>query len=110
MLETENDIFQRREIFHEHEMLVHHADAGGDGVLRRTDFDATTIDPDFTGVRAMKTIDDVHQRGFARAVFSDQSVNAASRHREKYRSIRVHRAKALVDAAQFERGRSNRNS
>ena len=81
-LDPEDHVFQHREILHEHEVLVHHADARGDRIVRPVNFDAAPVNPNLAGVRAMKPVDDVHQRGLARAVLADQAVHRAACHGE----------------------------
>ena len=107
-LDTEDDVFEHREIFHEHEMLVHHADAGGDGGLRRTEVDAAAVHPNLAGVGAVKAVDDVHQRRLAGAVLTDEAVDAAAGDGKGNRAVGVDGAEALVDRAEFERGSRGR--
>ena len=104
-LDPEDHIFEHRETLHEHEVLVDHADARGDRILRRTDVDAPAADQDFAGIGTVEPVDDVHQRRLARAIFADEAVDAAAGGRERHSPVRVHGAKPFVDAAQFERGR-----
>ena len=59
-LDTEDDVFEHREILHEHEMLVNHADARADRVLRRTEIDAATMHANLAGVGPVKSVDDIH--------------------------------------------------
>src|SRR5882724_4449361 len=71
------------------------------------DPDRPAVDQDLAGIGAVKAVDDVHQRRLPRAVFTDQAVDAALRHRERNRAVRVHRAETLVNAAQLQRRRDN---
>src|SRR5258706_9602579 len=61
----------------EHEMLVDHADAAGDGVAGGADVDGPAVDFYFAAVAMDEAVEDVHQRGFAGAVFADQAVDGA---------------------------------
>jgi hypothetical protein len=105
--DAKHDVFEHREILHQHEMLVHHPDAGGDRGVRRVDVDAFSPHQNLAGVGTMKTVDDVHQRRLARAVFADQSVDASGRDGKIDGAIRVHGAESFFDAAQFDGRRSH---
>ena len=50
-------------------MLVHHADSGADGIRGGMNFDTLTTNEDFAFIWLVKTVEDVHQRGFPRAIF-----------------------------------------
>src|SRR5437667_79144 len=48
--DAEHDVLQHREIIHQHEMLMHHADARGDGIMRAVDAAGPAADPDLAGI------------------------------------------------------------
>ena len=56
-------------------MLVHHADVEGRGVVGVVDLHDLAVFLDDACFRLIKSEQNAHQRGFARAVFSQQSVN-----------------------------------
>ena len=56
-------------------MLVHHADARRDGVVRALEGDGLAVDENLPLVGGEHAVQDVHQRGLARAVFSEQGVD-----------------------------------
>ena len=58
-------------------MLVNHADALVDGIVRRVDYDLLAVDKDFTFVWLVKPIEDVHQSGLASAVLTQKRQNLA---------------------------------
>ena len=66
------------------------------------DLYGSAVNQNFARVRPVKSVNDIHGGGFSRAIFADQPVHRACRHRKGDRTIGVHRAKAFVDAAQFE--------
>ena len=84
------------------EVLMHHADARGQRVGRAADRHRTALDPDLAGIGTVDAEQDVHQRRLAGAVLAEQPQNLAMTYDEVDRPIGVHRAKALVDAAQLE--------
>ena len=55
---------------HQLKMLMHHADAQTDGVVGVVHLDGLPFDQDFALGGVIQPIDDVHQRGLARAVFA----------------------------------------
>ena len=103
-LDTEDDVFEHREILHEHEMLVNHADARKDRVLRRAEIDAATMHVNLAGVGPVKSVDDIHQRRLARTVFTDEPVDTAGRDGKAQGPVGVDGAETLVDGAQLEGG------
>ena len=72
-LVPENDVLGDRERRHQHEMLVHHSDAVGDGIVRTVDANRLAVDPNLALVRLVQAVDDVHQRRLARAVLAQQA-------------------------------------
>ena len=67
---AEDDVFQHGHIVREREMLVYHADAGGQRRARIAGRQTLAKDFDMTFVRRVMAKQDVHQRGLARAVFA----------------------------------------
>ena len=76
-LAAEYDILRNGERRDEHEVLVHHADAALDGRLRAEVLDAPAFDVDLAVCRCVDAVEDVHERGFARAVFADEREHLA---------------------------------
>ena len=57
------------------EMLVNHTNAQPDGIIRMIDMGQFFLNVYFPGVRLDQTVKDIHQCGFASAIFSHQSVD-----------------------------------
>ena len=74
-LHAHDDVVQHGEAFHQLEVLVHHADAQGVGVVGILDgyLHAVLFDDALLGL--IQTEQHAHQRGFARAVFAQQGVD-----------------------------------
>ena len=58
-------------------MLVDHADTGGHGVARPGEGDGLVVDEDLSGVGLVEAVEDVHERGLARAVLAQEGVDLA---------------------------------
>ena len=76
-LAAEDDVLRDGERRDEHEVLVHHADAALDGRLRAEVLDALAFDVDLAVGGRVDAVEDVHKRGFARAVFADEREHLA---------------------------------
>ena len=59
----------------QHEMLMHHADALGNGIFRIKFVHLFSPDQDLTIGRFVDAVENIHQCGFSRSVFSYQSKN-----------------------------------
>ena len=62
---------------HEHEVLVDHADACGHSVARTGEGDGLVVDEDLSGDGLVEAVEDVHERGLARAVLAQEGVDLA---------------------------------
>ena len=85
-------------------MLVDHADAGADRVLRRGDGDGPAVDAYGAAVRPVVAVDDPHQRRLAGAVLAHDAVDRAFGDGKVDRAVGVHVPEALVDAGKGEGG------
>jgi ABC-type ATPase involved in cell division len=101
-LDAQDDVFEHGEIVHQHEVLVHHADAQrqrmaavGNGLRR-------AIDDDGAAIGRIESIQDRHQRRFTRAVLPHNAVDGAARDLEVDVLVGVNRAKPLVDLLQLD--------
>jgi hypothetical protein len=63
-----------------------------------------SIDENLSRIRPVKSVYDIHHRGFSRPVLAYQSMHRTRCDRKGDGAIRVNGTKAFVDAAQFERG------
>jgi hypothetical protein len=61
-LVAQHHILDHRHHRHELEVLVHHADAAGDGVARRVEDHRLAVDQDLTRGGVVEAVDDIHQR------------------------------------------------
>ena len=106
-LGAEHDVFEHAERRHQHEVLMHHADAVADRLARRADSDRLAVDADLAGVGLVEAVEDRHQRRLAGAVLADDAVDDAALDDEIDVLVGVNRAEALVDADQLDRGRGS---
>ena len=102
----EDHVLDHGEGIHQHEMLVNHADAGGDGVLAVFDEHRPPRDPDLPLVGPIEAVQDAHQGGLAGAVLADDAVNAATPDGEAHAPVRVHASEVLFDAEKLDRRRA----
>src|SRR5690606_26298792 len=75
ILPAEMDVLRNGECLYQLEMLVDHADAGGDRLDRRSKADLPSVDEDASPVRLVDAGQDVHQRRLAGAVLAQKSMN-----------------------------------
>ena len=99
-LGAEDDVFEHREILDQHEVLVDHADADGDGVVGRVDRHRLAADADLAAVGLVEAVEDRHQRRLAGAVLADDAVDGAALDFQMDVAVGMDRAKTLVDADQ----------
>ena len=74
-LHAHDDVVQHSETLHQLEMLVHHADSQGVGVVRIVDFDFFSVLFDGAFLRLVQAEEHTHQRGFPGTVFAQQRVD-----------------------------------
>ena len=88
---------------HQHEVLVHHAEAMADGVVRRAETHRLPAQPDLPLVRPVQAVEDAHQRRFAGAVLAEQRQDLALPQLEVDRIVGERApGKPLGDAAQLD--------
>ena len=86
----------------EHEVLVHHADAGSHRVARAGEVLDLVVQEDLALVGGVQAVQDVHQRGLAGAVLPEQAVDLARLDDEVDVVVRDERPEALGDASKLE--------
>ena len=101
-LGTQHHVFQRAQGFDQHEVLVHHTNAAGDRVLGIANLHRFAKDRDVAAIGRVNSIQHRHQRALAGAVFTNQAMQGALRHREVHVHIGQHIAKALMDAGHLQ--------
>ena len=72
---AQDDVLGHRKGRDQHKVLVHHADAIFNGIHGTLEVDLLALIVDFAGGLLLDGKDDLHQGGFARAVFADDGVN-----------------------------------
>ena len=77
VLRAEDDVIEHGEHVDQLEVLVHHADVKRRGVVGVVDLDLLAVLFDDTLFRLIQAEENAHQRGLARAVLSQQSVDFA---------------------------------
>ena len=81
-------------------MLEHHADAQLAGFLWVADVDRLTIKEDLALIRFDRAVNDFHQGGFARAVFSQHGMGLPGHHGQRHVLVGHHARVAFGDALQ----------
>src|ERR1700722_6257846 len=104
-LGAQHDIFQNRQRLHQHEMLMHHADAMADRLARRGNAHRRAIDANFAGVRFIEAVEDRHQGRLAGAVLADDAVDDSALDAQVHVAVGVNRAESFVDADELDGGR-----
>ena len=69
-LHAQNDVLRHGVVVHQLEVLVHHADGMGGGVVGRAHLHALAVDDDLAGVRLIHAKEHAHEGGLAGAVFA----------------------------------------
>ena len=76
-LVAEHDVLGDGEDGDQHEVLVHHADAGRDRVAGTGEVLDLVVEQDLALVGPVEAVEHVHQRGLAGAVLTEQAVDLA---------------------------------
>jgi hypothetical protein len=107
-LRPEHDVLGHGHRLDEHEVLVHHADAEADGVVRRLDAAHVAFDEDVARVGPVEAVGDAHGGRLPRPVLADDGVDGARLDLDVDVVVRQHVAEALGDVAEFEHKGSGR--
>ena len=102
LLMAEHDVLGDGEDGDEHEVLVHHADAGGHRVAGAGEVLDDVVEQDLALVGLVQPVEHVHQRRLAGAVLTEQGVDLAGLHGEVDVVVRDQRAEPLGDATKFK--------
>ncbi len=89
----------------QHEVLVHHAHAGSDCIARRVEINALTMNPDCAFAGLVEPGENIHKRGFARAVLAQQRMNFAALDGEIHLVVGNDAGEALGNTAHLDGGR-----
>ena len=101
-LRAQNDVVQHREALHQLEVLVHHADVQGGGIVGVIDPDLLTILLDNSLFRLVQAEQDAHQSGLARAVLAQKGVDLAALQLERHVIIGLDAGEFLGDVQHFD--------
>jgi len=100
---SQNDVLGDGQHRHEHEVLMHHADAARDRFGRIVDGDRLAVDTDLAGVGCDQAVKDVHERRLPGAVLAEERVDLAPAHGERDVVVRQRPGGiALRDAAHLK--------
>ena len=102
LLVSEHDVLGDGEHRDQHEVLVHHADAGLHRVAWPGEVLNLIVQQDLAGVGLQKAVEDVHQGRLACAVLAEQAVDLAGLHDEVDVIVGDKRTERLRDATKFE--------
>ena len=97
-LGAQHQVLQHGEGVDQHEMLVDHADAVGDRVVRVVHAHRLAVDADLAGIGAVEPVEDAHQRRLAGAVLADDAGDGALGDGERHAAHGMHAAERLLDA------------
>ncbi len=101
-LETEDDVLCHRENWHQHEVLVDHADAPPDRFSRVSKAHRVTVDTYLARVGVEQAEQDVHEGALAGAVLPQETVDLPLLQGEIHVVVGDERPKCLGDAHQLE--------
>ena len=102
-LRTEDDVLDDRQVVGEHEVLVHHADAGGDRIGRRLEVGLVPEHGDGALVGLVHAVQRLHQRRLARTVLADDGVDRARPDSQGDVVVGDDARERLADPDQFDR-------
>ncbi len=103
-LGAEHHVFEHGERRHQHEVLMHHADAMADGLARGTDSDRLAVDTDFACVGFIEAVENRHQRRFTSPILTHDSVDDSAFDDQVDIIVGVDRAEALINADELDGG------
>ena len=101
-LSAEQDVLSHRQHRDQHEVLVNHANSAGDGIRGIGDLDRFSIEQDFAFIRAGQSVENIHERRLARAVFAKQGVDLPGLHIQIDMVVGDDTREALGDSAHLE--------
>src|SRR6185503_2340066 len=101
-LRTQNDVLGNGHRSYEHEVLVNHSNAKGDGIAGCTNDARLAVDDNLTAVGRIEPVGDPHGRRLACAVLADNRVNGAGIDSDVEVIVCEDGAEALGDVAQLE--------
>ena len=97
-LATDKDVLRDGKVIHQLQFLMNDADARGLGLARTGEVDRLVVEPNFARIFCINASENLHQRRFARPVFTHQRVNFAGDKVETDLVQRAHAGKTLAKA------------
>ena len=104
LFQAQGQVLGHGHVGHEHEVLVHHADAPGIGIAGGAEVDRLAVHGDGPGVRLVEPHDDVHEGGLARTVLAHEGQHFAAANLQADVIAGQHTRETLGDAFQLELG------
>ena len=101
-LGAEKNILGHAQFRRDAELLMHHADAGGQRVAGGAEMDLPLVDAHGSAIGGMDAGDDLHHRAFAGAVLAGETMNLAGVQGEVDIPKRLDAAKRLRNVGQFK--------
>jgi len=100
---TQNDVLPNSVFRYQKDFLVNHADASGNGFTGIIEFDFTSLQVDLAFVCWLHTVQDLHQGGFSRSIFTHNGMDLSFSEVQAY-IIQRHEVgrKNFVDAFHFD--------
>ena len=95
LLGSEENVSRNRQIWSDCQLLVNDPDTCRAGLMRRMEMHGLSIQGDLASIRELCSRQDLHQRAFARAVLSNQSVDLSRPYREIHALERTHAGETL---------------
>ena len=102
-LGAQHQVLQHGEGVDQHEMLVDHADAVGDRVVRVVHAHGLAVDADLARIGAIEPVEDAHQGRLAGAVLADDAGDGALGDGQRHAAHGMHAAERLLDAGKLDR-------
>ena len=99
---AEKNILGHAQFRRDAELLMHHADAGGQRVAGGAEMDLPLVDAHGSGIGRMHAGDDLHHRAFAGAVLAGETMDLAGVQGEVDIPKRLDAAKRLRNVGQFK--------
>jgi hypothetical protein len=101
---SQAQVLGHRQVLAERQLLMHHADAGGQRVARADEVHGPAVDQCLSAVRRVNPGQDAPERALAGAVLADEPVNRGARYGQVDVIEREHAWKALRYAAKLDDG------
>ena len=84
LFHSQHHVLRSGQGIHQHKMLMHHADAVGDGILTGLELQLLSVHVDMPRGDTLQTVKHLHQRTLSRSVLTYKSMNLALVYGEVY--------------------------